>query len=473
LNPFLFELSNIRDQCSWVHASEPDGATEKAVELVRMSIARARLLGPQTGESLAINQTGLVIGGGLSGMTAALSLADQGFTTHLVERTDRLGGHLADIHGTLEHESIADFKNKMIQRVRTHPRVRLHLETEVAGIAGHVGKFTVKLNGHGQTTEISCGAIIVATGAVRADTADYHLHAYPNVITQMELEKSLAAGTFDGSARNIVMIQCVGSRNAERAYCSRLCCSMAIKNALAIKNKYPEVDIYVLYRDIRTYGFREKFYKLARKAGVVFIRYDENKPPVVADDKGLLVSLTSPDFPEPIEIEADGVVLSTGLTPPEGNRMLANLLKVPLNPDGFFVEAHLKLRPVDFASEGIFLCGLAHSPKFMDENISQARAAAARAATVLSKTHLDVGAQVSRVDQSKCISCMTCVHACPYGAPFVNKDHKAEIAVAKCMGCGICAAECPARAIQLNHFGARHFMAMIDDLFARRELRVN
>jgi heterodisulfide reductase subunit A2 len=206
---------------------------------------------------------------------------------------------------------------------------------------------------------------------------------------------------------------------------------------------------------------------------VVFIRYDENRPPVVSDDKGLLVSVASPDFPEPIEIEADGVVLSTGLTPPEDNKALANLLKVPLNPDGFFVEAHLKLRPVDFASEGIFLCGLAHSPKFMDENISQARAAAARAATVLSKTHLDVGAQVSRVDQGKCISCMTCVHACPYGAPFVNKDHKAEIAAAKCMGCGICAAECPARAIQLNHFGARHFMVMIDDLFARHELRVN
>jgi heterodisulfide reductase subunit A len=269
------------------------------------------------------------------------------------------------------------------------------------------------------------------------------------------------------------MIQCVGSRNSERPFCSRLCCSTAVKNALSIKKKHPDANIFVLYRDIRTYGFREKFYKQARQEGVVFIRYDEEKPPVVTDQYGLLVSLVSPDFPEPIEIEADHVVLSTGISPSENNKVLANMLKVPLNPDGFYVEAHLKLRPVDFASEGIFLCGMAHSPKFMDENISQARAAAARAATVLSKTHLEVGAQVSRVDQSKCISCMTCVHSCPYGAPFVNKDHKAEIAAAKCMGCGICASECPARAIQLKHFEAKHFNIMIDDLLGCNELLAN
>ena len=248
---------------------------------------------------------------------------------------------------------------------------------------------------------------------------------------------------------------------------------MAIKNALAVKKEHPDAAVYVLYRDIRTYGFREKYYKLARMAGVIFIRYDERKPPVVKDDNGLLVSLDSPDFPETIEIEADYVVLSTGIQPSEDNRHMADMLKVPLNASGFFVEAHVKLRPVDFANEGIFLCGLAHSPKFIDENISQAKAAASRAATVLSKTHLEVGAQVSQVDQGKCISCMTCVHSCPYGAPFVNKDHKAEIAAAKCMGCGICAAECPARAIQLNHFESRQFQMMIDDLFMDREITAN
>ena len=221
----------------------------------------------------------------------------------------------------------------------------------------------------------------------------------------------------------------------------------------------------MLYRDIRTYGFREKYYKQAREAGVIFIRYERETPPVVSEDNGLTVTVNSPDFPEPIEIEADSVVLSTGIDAAKDNRKLADMLKVPLNADGFFVEAHLKLRPVDFATEGIFLCGLAHSPKMMDENISQARAAAARAATVLSKTQLEVGAQVSQVDQDKCISCMTCVRACPYGAPMVNVDRKAEIVAAKCMGCGICAAECPAHAIQLNHFETEQFNGMLDELF--------
>jgi len=473
LNPYLFDLSNIRDQCSWVHSSEPEAATHKAIELVKMSIARARHLAPLIGEALAIHQVGLVIGGGLSGMTAALSLAEQGFKVHLVERSGNLGGHLRDISGTLEHDDLADFRDTLVNKVETHPKIILHLHTELAGVAGHVGKFNIKLSTNGKPEEVPCGAIIVATGADPVETSEYRHHESDAVITQLELEKRLHAQSFNGSGKNVVMVQCVGSRNQERAYCSRICCSMAIKNALSIKKKNPDANIFVLYRDIRTYGFREKFYKQARKAGVVFIRYAEEKPPVVSDDKGLMVALDSPDFPERIEIEADYVVLSTGLAPPEDNKVISNMLKVPLNPDGFYVEAHLKLRPVDFANEGIFLCGLAHSPKFMDENISQARAAAARAATVLSKTHLEVGAQVSRVDQSKCISCLTCVHSCPYGAPFVNKDHKAEIAAAKCMGCGICASECPARAIELNHFEAKHFNVMLDELFGCNELLAN
>jgi len=240
---------------------------------------------------------------------------------------------------------------------------------------------------------------------------------------------------------------------------------MAIKNALMLKKLYPNTNIIVLYRDIRTYGFREKYYKQAREAGVMFIRYEAEIPSVVAEENGLKVNVNSPDFPELIEIEADTVVLSTGVEPPKDNRGLADMLKVPLNADGFFVEAHLKLRPVDFATEGIFLCGLAHSPKMLDENIAQARAAAARAATVLSKTHLEVGAQVSQVDQEKCISCMTCVRVCPYGAPMVNADRKATIGAAKCMGCGICAAECPACAIQLHHYEDKLFNVMIDELF--------
>lgn len=465
LNPYLFELANIRDQCSWVHASEPEAATQKAIELTRMSIARARVLSPQIGESLAINQAGLVIGGGLAGMTAALSLGDQGFMVHLVERTEALGGHLKNIHNTLENVDPTSFTDKLIDQVKKHPKINLHMETEVAGIAGHVGKFSVTLSKKGIRADVPCGAIIVATGGSPVQMDEFLAGQSDQVMTQRELEKQLYETTFDVTAQNIVMIQCVGSRNSQREYCSRLCCSMAIKNALKIKEQNPDASIFILYRDIRTYGFRETYYKEARRAGVVFIRYDETKPPVVTDETGLLVSLDSPDFPEPIEIETDQVVLSTGIEPPADNRKLSDMLKVPLNANGFYVEAHMKLRPVDFATEGIFLCGLAHSPKFIDENISQARAAAARAATVLSKTHLEVGAQVSRVDQSKCISCMTCVHSCPYGAPFMNKDHKGEIAAAKCMGCGICASECPARAIQLNHFEAKHFNVMIDELF--------
>lgn len=465
LNPYLFELANIRDQCSWVHSSEPESATTKAIELIKMSIARARLLSPLVGVSLEINQTGLVIGGGLSGMTAALSLADQGFDVHLVERSDALGGHLLDIHGTLEHDDISGFTSDLIQRVENHPHIDLHFKTEVTAVAGHIGKFDITLSQNGDQTEVACGALIVATGARRADTKEYLGGKSDHVITQDELADQIHAGRFSAAGQNIVMIQCVGSRNKERPYCSRICCSMAIKNALRIKAKAPDSNVFVLYRDVRTYGFREKYYQEARRNGVVFIRYSAEAPPVVSEAGGLWVALDSPDFPETIEIEAGKVVLSTGISASDDNKKIADMLKVPLNTDGFYVEAHLKLRPVDFATEGIFVCGLAHSPKFIDESISQARAAAARAATVLSRSHLEVNAQISRVDQSKCIACMTCVHSCPYDAPFANADHKAEIAAAKCMGCGICAAECPARAIQLNHFEAIHFIVMLENLF--------
>jgi heterodisulfide reductase subunit A-like polyferredoxin len=465
LNPYLFELTNIRDQCSWVHSSVPELATEKAIDLVKMSIARARFLVPLEGTSFTVEPSGLVIGGGMSGMTAALSLADQGFKVHLVEQSNRLGGNLLKLKYTLEHEDISFLTSELARRVENHPNIQLYLETETTGVAGHIGNFQITLCGNGEKTVVQCGAIIVATGANPAETKEFLNRESDRVITQVELEKRLHEHTFPTNGQNVVMIQCAGSRNDERAYCSRICCSMAIKNALKIKKQDPNANVFVLYRDIRTYGFREAYYKQARESGVIFISYEREAPPVVSEDNGLLVRVGSPNFPETIEIETDSVVLSTGIEAPENNRRLADMLKVPVNADGFFVEAHLKLRPVDFATEGIFLCGLAHSPKFIDENISQARAAAARAATVLSKTYLEVGAEVSSVDQSKCVSCMTCVKTCPYGAPFVNVDWKAEIAAAKCMGCGICASECPARAIQLNHFEANQFNTMLDELF--------
>ena len=341
----------------------------------------------------------------------------------------------------------------------------------------------------GPSFEITGGAIIVATGAQPAKTAEFLYGKSDRVLTQVELEKRLHDKTWlapwsnednkpakpgvadystgQAKGQNIVMIQCVGSRNEKHPYCSRICCSMAVKNALAIKKLDPSANVYVLYRDVRTYGFREVYYQQAREAGVVFIRYTPEAPPQVTDNNGLVVTLKSPDLPDVLAIEADNVVLSTGVEVDlKNNKRISDMLKVPLNADGFYVEAHMKLRPVDFATEGIFLCGLAHSPKFIDENISQACAAAARAATVLSKTQLDVSAQVSYVDQQKCISCMTCVTVCPYTAPYCNKDGKGQIEAAKCMGCGICAAECPARAIQLHHFETDQFMVMIKQLFA-------
>jgi heterodisulfide reductase subunit A len=414
-----------------------------------------------------VDQTGLVIGGGLSGMTAALALANQGFPVHLVEQTNRLGGTLHDIHGTFEHPDLAPFTSALIQQVEKHPNIKRYLETEVAGVKGHVGKFHLTLRKDGQQSEITGGAIVVATGAREAKTKEFLYGRAQGVLTQVELAKLLHDRAYPAKGQNVVMIQCVGSRNEQHAYCSRICCSMAVKNALAIKKQDPDANVYVLYRDVRTYGFRELYYKQAREAGVVFIRYAPEAPPQVSDNGGLTVTLQSPDFPEPLQIETDNLVLSTGIEVDlPNNKRVSDMLKVPLNADGFYVEAHMKLRPVDFTTEGVFLCGLAHSPKFIDENISQARAAAARAATVLSKTQLDVSAQVSYVNQQKCISCMTCVTVCPYSAPFCNKDGKGQIEAAKCMGCGICASECPARAIQLHHFETDQFLVMIRQLFA-------
>ena len=434
---------------------------------MKMSISRARRLRPLEGGTLTVDQTGIVIGGGLSGMTSALALANQGFDVHLIEQANRLGGTLHDIHRTLEQEDIAAFATGLIDQVRNHSRIKTYLQAEVAGIKGHIGKFHVSFDQDGKNQEVTGGAIIVATGAQAARTGEYLYGRSEKVLTQAELEKRLHEKSWPARGQNIVMIQCVGSRNEEHPYCSRICCSMAVKNALAIKKLDPEANVIVLYRDVRTYGFREIYYQQAREAGVVFIRYAADAPPQMTEEGELVVTLKSPDLPEALAIEADNVVLSTGVEVDfKNNKRISDMLKVPLNADGFYVEAHMKLRPVDFTTEGVFLCGMAHSPKFIDENISQARASAARAATVLSKTQLDVSAQVSYVDQQKCISCMTCVTVCPYSAPYCNKDGKGQIEAAKCMGCGICAAECPACAIELHHFETDQFVVMIKELFA-------
>jgi heterodisulfide reductase subunit A len=291
LNPYLFEMTNIRDQCSWVHSNAPEFATEKAVELVKMSVARARTLWPLEGGTLTVDQTGIVIGGGLSGMTAALALANQGFSTHLIEQANRLGGTLHDIHRTFEHEDIAAYTAGLIAQVQKHPRIQTHLEAEVASIKGHIGKFHVTLAQGAKKVDVTGGAIIVATGAQPAKTTEFLYGKSDRVLTQAELEKQLHEKTWSAKGQNIVMIQCVGSRNEKHPYCSRICCSMAVKNALAVKKLDPAAQVYVLYRDVRTYGFREIYYQQAREAGVVFIRYTPEAPPQVTDDNGLVVTL--------------------------------------------------------------------------------------------------------------------------------------------------------------------------------------
>ena len=353
----------------------------------------------------------------------------------------------------------------------------------VAEVAGHVGNFRSQIKSSAGTASVNHGVILIATGGVERPTDQYLYGKHPRVLTQRELEAQLAPANGNGKsgARNghsigvleqlgqaptVVMIQCVGSRTAEHPYCSRVCCAEAVKNALALKARMPEARIFVLAKDIRTYGFRETYFQKARQAGVIFIRHSrEKEPEAVGTQGGLEVRVTDASTRRELKLRPDLLVLSTGIAPAADNPVLSQLLRTSLTADGFFLEAHPKLRPVDLASEGLFVCGLAHSPRFTDETIAQARAAAARAATILSKAHLEIPGQVSRVDPLKCIACMTCVKVCPYGAPALNLEtHKAEIQVAKCMGCGSCAAACPAKAATLQHQEEQQLVAMLDEL---------
>jgi len=452
LNPYLFEMANIRDQCSWVHMHEPERATEKAKDLVRSVVAKARLLKTLKKPLINIIPAGLVIGGGLSGMTAALELAEQGFEVHLVEREDELGGNLRRIHYVLGSEDPQEKLRHIIEKVKENGRIHVYTNTEVLNVEGYVGNFrtTLACNGEEREREIKHGIVIVATGGVEYRPVEYLYGLDGRVVTQLELEERLTNGKFD--AKTVVMIQCVGSRNDERTNCSRICCAHAIKNALKIKESKPDADVYVLYKDIRTYGFREDYYREAAGKGVLFIRYDDENKPKVSNEGGLKVLVRDPVLKEHLLIEPDLLVLSAATLPQPDSKRMAEMLKVPLSKDGFFLEAHMKLRPIDFATDGVFLCGLAHSPKFIEENVSQACGVAARAATILSKEALDVEGAIASVDGNLCSGCGTCVGLCPYGA--VEKDEKgvAKVTEALCKGCGVCGASCPEKAIVMHHF---------------------
>lgn len=463
LNPYLFEQANIREHSSWVHRDNPDAATEKAKDLVKMAVAKVKLLQPVYTSFMDINRQALVIGGGVAGMTNALNLASQGFKVILVERIDKLGGNALEVKYTMKGNNPAQLVEELITGVNSHPNINVNLNTSVKEVAGYLGNYKTTLATPNGDQKVEHGVIIIATGAELAPTNEYLYGQHNAVLTQRELEQKLA-GPSIGTAKNVVMIQCVGSRNNERPYCSRICCYSAVKNALKIKEQDPEANVFILYRDIRTYGFYETYYAEARKKGVVFVRYTlEEKPQVAAVGDKLKVSVKDPILNMQLELDTDLLVLSTGMIPAEGTDALSQIFKVSLNADGFYLEAHMKLRPVDFAADGLYLCGLAHSPKLIEESIAQANAAAVRAVTMLSKDKLESLGNVAMVNPKWCKGCGLCVETCSYGARVLNEHTRvAEVLDVLCQGCGACVAACPSGACQQKGFEKEQILAMLD-----------
>jgi heterodisulfide reductase subunit A-like polyferredoxin len=488
LNPYLFEMANIRDQCSWVHSQQSVEATEKAKELIRMAAGRSRLLMPLHTEPVGLSHEALVVGGGVAGITAALNLADQGFAVYLVEREEELGGRLRQIHTLADGSDPQAFLRELVDRVRSHDRIEVLTGHGVVRTSGFVGNFksTVARSGDSRQRLLEHGVTIVATGGDEYRGSAYLLgqdKASPaggDVVTQGDLDEQLVGGSLQlETCKSVVMIQCVGPWDDDSSipfYCSRVCCGVAIKNAIAIRDRSPDTQVVVLFKEMRTYGFQEAIYTEARRKGVIFVRYDDQtKPQVQREDGSLKVSVTDSALGEELMLRPDLLVLSEAVVPADGSRDLAELMKFSCTLEGFFLEAHVKLRPVDFPAEGLFLCGAAHYPKFLDEAISQAQAAAARAATILSRDVLEVGGVIAVVEPDKCTGCLSCVRICPYNVPRIDPTlvgaggirGVAEIEGAACQGCGICAGECPAKAIQLEHYRDEQVLAQEEALFER------
>jgi heterodisulfide reductase subunit A len=462
LNPYLFEMANIRDQCSWVHMHEPKKATQKAKDLVRMVVAKAGLLEPLERVPINIKPSGLIVGGGLSGMTAALELSKQGYEAYIVERESDLGGLMKRIHHELvgEEKDIQKKLKGMKKTLDSDDKIHVFTSSKVKSVSGYLGNFKTIIDHNGEDREIEHGIVIVATGGLEHKPKEYLYGKNDKVLTQLEFEEKLAREK-KVDADTIVMIQCVGCRNEERSYCSRVCCTEAVKNALKTKELKPDVNIYVLFKDIRTYGFSEVFYEEAAGKGSKFIRYDDERKPEVSDKKDLRVKIKEQFLDEEIMIKPDLLVLSAATIPHPDNGELAQMLKVPLSKHGFFLEAHMKLRPVEFATEGIFLCGLAHSPKFFEECVSQASAAVSRASTILSKDVLEAEGMVSTIDEEICSGCGTCVVICPFNAIEKDENDIARVTPALCKGCGTCAASCPEKAASLKQFTDEQLIAQV------------
>lgn len=472
LNKYLMEIANLRDQDTWVHASQPDVAAQKAKELLKMAVFSVRLAHPLADHTLPMNKDVLVVGGGVTGMEASLSLADMGFRVYLVERSGQLGGNARNIRKTLEGEDVQAYVKGLIERTESHDQIQVLTQSLIVDHTGMAGAFRTGVQFGPQMfyRPIRHGITILATGALANRPREYLLDEHEAVMTQRDLDNLLEDRADKvQSWNNVAMIQCVGSRVPENPNCSRVCCQAAIKNALRILDINPQARVYVLYRDMRTPGFEEDYYRKARERGVIFVNYGlESKPAVKANGKGVTVSFRDPIVGREIQLPADCLALSTGfIADEESTEDLGTIFRLPRTQDDYFLEDHIKLRPVDLPIPGFFVAGTAHSPRSIRESVAQAKAAAGRAQTFLARDTINLGAVVATVDRDKCASCLICVRACPFDVPFINAEGYSEIDPAKCHGCGTCASECPAKAIQLMQYEDDQILAKLDGLLER------
>jgi heterodisulfide reductase subunit A len=480
INQYYYEMANIREHNSWVHQKEKEEATQKAKDIIRMSVARACLLAPLKEFDLPVDKRALVIGGGVAGMTTALSIANQGHEVYLIEKEKELGGIARKIHYTLEGTDVQAYLSDLIKQVYRHPMIHVYADATITEATGYIGNFVTKIKSDRGAAEIKHGAAVIAIGAEVLTPTEYLYGQDERVMTHLELEEKIFAGDEKVTgAQSLVMIQCVGCRNEERNYCSRICCTESIKNALKLKEINPQMDIYVLFRDVRTYGFKEDFYREAASKGVRFIRYEPQDLPKVKPGKSeegrpvLKVTATDYILEKKLELDADVLALAAAVIPSSATKEIAGLFKVTLSPDGFFKEAHVKLKPVEFATDGVYLCGLAHYPKFMQETINQSYGAAGRVLTLLSHDTVVASGSVCEVDEDKCISCGACITACTYGAiDFYEspQGRKARVNPVLCKGDGLCNTKCATNAISLKHYTDEEVVSEIDAALSEEEI---